>query len=51
MLRLSQLPLGLALTILAAVNVSAVPSVNVGMKAAFPAGPYLLELLYVVKLE
>ncbi|KAH7376602.1 UDP-glucose:glycoprotein glucosyltransferase [Plectosphaerella cucumerina] len=45
MLRLSQLPLGLALTILAAVNVSAVPSVNVGMKAAFPAGPYLLELL------
>ncbi|KAM0324560.1 hypothetical protein ACHAQA_007945 [Verticillium albo-atrum] len=45
MIRLSQLPLGLALTLLAAVNVSAGPSVNVGMQAAFPAGPYLLELL------
>ncbi|KAL2751911.1 glycosyltransferase family 24 protein [Sodiomyces alcalophilus JCM 7366] len=45
MIRLSKLPLGVALTLLAAVNVSAVPSVNVAMKAAFPAGPYLIELL------
>ncbi|KAM0277523.1 hypothetical protein ACHAQH_005722 [Verticillium albo-atrum] len=45
MIRLSQLPLGLAFALLAAVGASAGPSVNVGMKAAFPAGPYLLELL------
>ncbi|EFQ30467.1 UDP-glucose:Glycoprotein Glucosyltransferase [Colletotrichum graminicola] len=45
MLRLSRLPMGLALTLSAAVNVLAVPSVTVDMKAAFPSGPYLLELL------
>ncbi|KAF9870433.1 udp-glucose: glycoprotein glucosyltransferase [Colletotrichum karsti] len=45
MVRPSQLPMGLALTLLAAVNVAAVPSVTVDMKAAFPSGPYLLELL------
>ncbi|OLN87623.1 UDP-glucose:glycoprotein glucosyltransferase [Colletotrichum chlorophyti] len=45
MVRLSQLPMGLALVVLAAVHVAAVPSVTVDMKAAFPSGPYLLELL------
>ncbi|KAF3349751.1 hypothetical protein VD0002_g1513 [Verticillium dahliae] len=38
-------PLGLVAIFWAAVNVSAGPSVNVHMQAAFPAGPYLLELL------
>jgi hypothetical protein len=46
MIRLTQLPWGLAAALLAAVHVSAGPSVNVGMKAAFPAAPYLIELLY-----
>ncbi|ROT37875.1 UDP-glucose:glyco protein glucosyltransferase [Sodiomyces alkalinus F11] len=45
MIRLSKLPLGFALSLLAAIHVSAVPSVNVAMNAAFPAGPYLIELL------
>ncbi|KAJ0317552.1 hypothetical protein COL5a_011120 [Colletotrichum fioriniae] len=45
MVRLSQLPMGIGLSLLAAVNVAAVPSVTVDMKAAFPSGPYLLELL------
>ncbi|KAF6821409.1 UDP-glucose:glycoprotein glucosyltransferase [Colletotrichum musicola] len=45
MVRPSQLPMGLALSLLAAANVAAVPSVTVDMKAAFPSGPYLLELL------
>ncbi|KAK6213063.1 udp-glucose:glycoprotein glucosyltransferase [Colletotrichum tabaci] len=45
MMRLSRLPMGFALTLWAAVNVIAVPSVTVDMKAAFPSGPYLLELL------
>ncbi|KAK0716699.1 UDP-glucose:glycoprotein glucosyltransferase-domain-containing protein [Apiosordaria backusii] len=48
MLRLSQLPLGLT-AILAAclspVHVGASPTVNVALKAAFPAPPYLVELL------
>lgn len=29
-----------------ALQAHSTPSVNVGMNAAFPAGPYLLELLY-----
>ncbi|KAL0936724.1 UDP-glucose:glycoprotein glucosyltransferase [Colletotrichum truncatum] len=45
MVRPYQLPMGMALTLLAAVNVAAVPSVTVDMKAAFPSGPYLIELL------
>jgi UDP-glucose:glycoprotein glucosyltransferase len=50
MIRLLQLPCGLAATLLAALSlqpshVHAGPSVNVAMKAAFPAPPYLLELL------
>ncbi|TDZ19683.1 UDP-glucose:glycoprotein glucosyltransferase [Colletotrichum orbiculare MAFF 240422] len=45
MVRPYQLPMGIALTLLAASNVAAVPSVTVDMKAAFPSGPYLLELL------
>ncbi|RGP71852.1 udp-glucose:glyco glucosyltransferase [Fusarium longipes] len=35
----------MAVAILAATAASASPSVNVGMHAAFPRGPYLLELL------
>lgn len=35
----------LAMALVAALGVQATPMVNVGMKAAFPAGPYLLELL------
>ncbi|KAM0429912.1 hypothetical protein ACHAQK_010885 [Fusarium lateritium] len=35
----------LAVALVAAVATSASPSVNVGMNAAFPRGPYLLELL------
>lgn len=35
----------LAIALVAAVATSASPSVNVGMDAAFPRGPYLLELL------
>lgn len=51
MIQLLKLPCGIA-TLLAAVyfnaqHVAAGPSVNVGMKAAFPSPPYLLELLYV----
>ncbi|KAI1371922.1 glycosyltransferase family 24 protein [Hypoxylon crocopeplum] len=50
MIRLLQLPCGLAATLLAAFCLNAghavaVPSVNVAMKAAFPAPPYLVELL------
>ncbi|KAF4121615.1 hypothetical protein GMORB2_2023 [Geosmithia morbida] len=45
MVRLSQLPCGLAITLAMGQGVSATPVVNIGMKAAFPAGPYLLELL------
>lgn len=33
------------MALVAALGVQATPMVNVGMKAAFPAGPYLLELL------
>ncbi|KAK7918413.1 UDP-glucose:Glycoprotein Glucosyltransferase [Apiospora marii] len=49
MIQLLKLPCGIA-TLLAAVyfnaqHVAAGPSVNVGMKAAFPSPPYLLELL------
>lgn len=41
-------PVGLALALLAlAPEVQAGRAVNVGVEAAFPAGPYLLELLYV----
>ncbi|QPC73004.1 hypothetical protein HYE68_003756 [Fusarium pseudograminearum] len=42
MLRFSQY---MAMAMLAATAASASPSVNVGMHAAFPHGPYLLELL------
>ncbi|KAH8670486.1 UDP-glucose:glycoprotein glucosyltransferase-domain-containing protein [Ilyonectria robusta] len=45
MLRLSQLPWGVALALAAALQAAAAPSVNVGMNAAFPRAPYLLELL------
>lgn len=45
MLRLSQLPWGLAMALMASLA-TASPAVNVGMNAAFPRGPYLLELLY-----
>ncbi|KAK3376034.1 glycosyltransferase family 24 protein [Lasiosphaeria ovina] len=50
MIRLSQLPWGLAAAILSAtwlpaLQVAATPSVNVGLKAAFPSPPYLVELL------
>lgn len=52
MIRLSQLPWGLAAAILAAAwlppaQVAASPSVNVALNAAFPSPPYLVELLYV----
>ncbi|KAI1483752.1 glycosyltransferase family 24 protein [Daldinia eschscholtzii] len=48
--RLFQLPCGLAATLLATLclnsgHVIAGPSVNVAMRAAFPAPPYLVELL------
>ncbi|XDG04931.1 hypothetical protein ABKA04_004546 [Annulohypoxylon sp. FPYF3050] len=50
MLRFLKLPCGLAATLLAALcldpsYVIAGPSVNVAMRAAFPAPPYLVELL------
>ncbi|KAK4156839.1 UDP-glucose:glycoprotein glucosyltransferase [Chaetomidium leptoderma] len=49
MIRLSQLPWGLAAllaaTWLPSAQVSASPSVNVALKAAFPSPPYLVELL------
>lgn len=52
MLRLAQLPVGLTAAILAATCLpstlaSAAPTVNLGLKAAFPSPPYLVELLYV----
>lgn len=51
MIPLSQLPWGLAASMLAATllgtqPVCAGPSVEISMKAAFPSGPYLIELLY-----
>ncbi|KAK3994506.1 UDP-glucose:glycoprotein glucosyltransferase-domain-containing protein [Cladorrhinum sp. PSN332] len=46
MIRLSQLPLGLAAILATCLTqVAASPSVNVGLKAAFPSPPYLVELL------
>ncbi|OIW26373.1 glycosyltransferase family 24 protein [Coniochaeta ligniaria NRRL 30616] len=50
MIRLSQLPWGLTVALLAAtwlpsVRVLAAPSVNVALNAAFPSPPYLVELL------
>lgn len=50
MIRIAQLPWGLAAALLAAVwlptsQVAAAPSVNVDLKAAFPSPPYLVELL------
>ncbi|KAK7426302.1 killer toxin resistant protein [Neonectria magnoliae] len=45
MLRLSQLPWSLAVALIAALQTAASPSINVGMDAAFPSAPYLLELL------
>ncbi|KAK3301548.1 glycosyltransferase family 24 protein [Chaetomium fimeti] len=49
MLRLSQLPWGIAVLLatswLPSTHVSASPSVNVALKAAFPSPPYLVELL------
>ncbi|KAH7129335.1 UDP-glucose:glycoprotein glucosyltransferase-domain-containing protein [Dactylonectria estremocensis] len=45
MLRLSQLPWGLAMALTPALQAAATPSVNVGLNAAFPRAPYLLELL------
>ncbi|KPM37451.1 UDP-glucose:glycoprotein glucosyltransferase [Neonectria ditissima] len=45
MLRLSKLPWSLAAALTVALQAAAAPSVNVGMDAAFPSAPYLLELL------
>ena len=45
MLRLLQTPCSLYMALLAILGASAGPSVNVGLKAAFSSGPYLLELL------
>ncbi|RDA94558.1 hypothetical protein CP533_2708 [Ophiocordyceps camponoti-saundersi (nom. inval.)] len=45
MARHTCLPWPLYVTVMTAMTVVAVPSVNVGMKAAFSAGPYLLELI------
>ncbi|KAB5526252.1 UDP-glucose:Glyco protein glucosyltransferase-domain-containing protein [Coniochaeta sp. 2T2.1] len=50
MIQLSQLPWGLTAALLAAtwlpsIRVAAAPSVNVALNAAFPAPPYLIELL------
>lgn len=45
MLRPLQLPWGLALGLSVALQASAAPSINVGMKASFSRAPYLLELL------
>lgn len=53
MIRLSQLPWGLTAALLASTWLpslcvsAAAPSINVGLNAAFPAPPYLIELLYV----
>lgn len=52
MILLSQLPWGLAASMLAATFLGAHPacagpSVEIAMKAAFPSGPYLIELLFV----
>jgi hypothetical protein len=44
---LNRLQWGLMLSLLAGSAANAAPSVNVGLEAAFPAGPYLLELLFV----
>lgn len=50
MIRLSQLPWGLAAAIVTATwlpsnHVAASPSVDIALKAAFPSPPYLVELL------
>jgi hypothetical protein len=46
MMGLARLPWRVAAVVIAAaVHVIAVPSVNVQMRAAFSAGPYLIELL------
>ncbi|KAK0384245.1 hypothetical protein NLU13_8333 [Sarocladium strictum] len=45
MLRLLQLPGCLRVALVAALGAQATPLVNIGMEAAFPAGPYLLELI------
>lgn len=45
MLRFAQLPWSLFGVLIAALQANAAPSVNIGMRASFPAGPYLLELL------
>ncbi|RCI07592.1 hypothetical protein L249_1642 [Ophiocordyceps polyrhachis-furcata BCC 54312] len=45
MARYASLPWSLCMAVMTAMTVVAVPSVNVGMKAAFSAGPYLLELI------
>lgn len=47
MARLGRVGLALALLALSS-EVQAGRAVNVGVEAAFPAGPYLLELLYVM---
>jgi hypothetical protein len=50
MFRICQLPWGLTAAILATtwlpLQSVAAPSVNIALKAAFPAPPYLVELLY-----
>ena len=45
MIRLYGLSWGLAVALIAALRGAATPAVRVDMKAAFPAPPYLLELL------
>jgi UDP-glucose:glycoprotein glucosyltransferase len=48
MSELLKLPWSLKLALVAAFGAQATPSVNIGMKAAFPAGPYLLELMFAI---
>jgi hypothetical protein len=48
MLELLKLPWSLKLALVAAIGAHATPSVNIGMKAAFPAAPYLLELMFAI---
>jgi UDP-glucose:glycoprotein glucosyltransferase len=45
MSQLLQLSGCLKMALVAALRASATPLVNIGMEAAFPSGPYLLELM------
>lgn len=48
MSELLKLPWSLKLALVAAFGAHATPSVDIGMKAAFPAGSYLLELMFAI---